>query len=239
VRVLAVIAARGGSKRLPGKNIRILGGKPLIAWSVEVAKGVPELCDVLVSTDDVEIARVARTAGAIVPWLRPEALATDTASSLDVCMHSLDRYEAEKGGVDGILLLQPTSPFRRRETILKGIELFKRNPRRPVIGVSPAESHPLWCFRLEQNALRPFLSTGGLEVRSQDLPPAYVINGAFYLIAPDILRQRRSFFSDDMAPLIMEAPEERIDIDSEWDWILAETMLAARRKAGEFMRNVD
>ena len=119
-----MVTARGGSKRLPGKNICILGGRPLIQWSVDAAKDIPEICDILVSTDDSQIAGIALSAGALVPWLRPAALATDTASSAAACIHALDWYEAERGKVDGLLLLQPTSPFRTRATIQQGIRLF-------------------------------------------------------------------------------------------------------------------
>jgi CMP-N,N'-diacetyllegionaminic acid synthase len=227
LRILALVLARGGSKRVPGKNIRLLGGKPLIVWSIDIVKGISEICDVLVSTDDLEIAKVARDAGALVPWMRPAELATDTATSLGACLHALDWYEEEKGRVDGLLLLQPTSPFRSRKSVLEGVHQFRANTRRAVIGISPAESHPLWCFQIENGQLRPFLNTGGLHLRSQDLPPAYVVNGAFYLIAPERLRHAHSFFSDDMVPLVMER-EESIDIDSEWDWKMAEMAIFIR-----------
>ena len=108
MRILALIAARGGSKRLPGKNMRLLGGKPLIIWSIDVAKNIPDICDILVSTDDPAIAAVCTEAGAYVPWLRPAELSTDTASPVDVALHALDWYRAKKGSVDGLLLLQPT-----------------------------------------------------------------------------------------------------------------------------------
>ena len=93
MRILALITARGGSKRLPGKNIRSLGGKPLIVWSINIAKDIAEVVDILVSTDDTEIAEIAKNAGALVPWLRPSELATDTASSVDVFLHALKWYE--------------------------------------------------------------------------------------------------------------------------------------------------
>ena len=226
MRVLALITARGGSKRLPGKNVRLLGGRPLIVWSIDVAKGIPEICDILVSTDDPAIAEVARDAGALVPWLRPAELATDTTSSADACLHALDWYEGENAKVDGLLLLQPTSPFRHRGTVLRGIELFRAHQCRPVLGVSPAESHPMWCFQIEGAAMRPFISGGGAHLRSQDLPPAYVVKGAFYLIAPEDLRNLRSFYCDNMVPLVIEEREECIDIDVEWDWKMAEAVLA-------------
>ncbi len=226
LRILALIAARGGSKRVPGKNIRLLGGSPLIVWSIDVAKGISDICDILVSTDDPDIAEVARRAGALVPWLRPPELATDLASSADVCIHALDWYEEARGKVDGLLLLQPTSPFRSRETVLRGIDLFRSNQRRSVLGVSPAVSHPMWCVQVNGDSIRPFIDGDGLRRRSQDLPPAYALNGAFYLIAPDELRALRSFGSEATMPLIIADPAESIDIDTEWDWKLAQALLA-------------
>lgn len=225
MRVLALIAARGGSKRLPGKNLRKLGGVPLIVWSIDIAKGIDTICDILVSTDAPSIAEVARDAGALVPWLRPAELATDTATSVDVCLHALDWYERNTGRVDGLMLLQPTSPFRKQETLFRGLELFRNHEYRAVIGVAPAKSHPMWCFKITEQTLRPFLDGEGMQFRSQDLPSAYVISGAFYLISPDDLRNRRSFCHDDMLPLIIDQPEESLDIDNEWDWSIAESVL--------------
>jgi CMP-N,N'-diacetyllegionaminic acid synthase len=228
MKILALIPARGGSKRVPGKNIRPLGGLPLIVWSINAAKGIAEICDILVSTDDAAIAEVAQAAGALVPWLRPANLSTDTATSADVALHALNWYEAERGAVDGLLLLQPTSPFRGRKTLARGIGLFRQHGGRPVMGVSPATSHPLLCFEIEGAAMRPFV--GGEPMRSQDMPPAYAINGAFYLIAPGDLRQRRSFFGETMVPLVIDDPEESIDIDTEWDWKLAEAICSLNKK---------
>ncbi len=191
-----------------------------------MAKGVPDICDILVSTDDHAIAEVARNAGAMVPWLRPAELASDTTTSVDVCLHALDWYEGENGIIDGLLLLQPTSPFRSRSTVLRGIDLFCSNKHRPVLAVSIAASHPMWCFRIHEQSLRPFFAGGPANLRSQDLPAAYVINGSLYLIAPADLRKLRSFLSDDTLPLVIEDPRECIDIDSETDWKMAETILA-------------
>jgi CMP-N,N'-diacetyllegionaminic acid synthase len=227
LRILAVIAARGGSKRVPGKNARLLGGRPLIVWSIDVAKQIPDICDVLVSTDDAEIAEISRRTGALVPWLRPAELATDDASSVDVCLHALEWYEGARGQVDGLMLLQPTSPFRRRTTIARGVELFRENQCRSVIGVSPAASHPMWCLKVNGKSLQPFIEGGGMAARSQDLPPAYVLNGAFYLISPVELRQRKTFLSESTAPLIIDEPAECIDIDTEWDWRMANALLTS------------
>lgn len=225
MRILALITARGGSKRLPGKNIRVLGGKPLIVWSIDVAKNIPEICDILVSTDSPAIAAVCSEAGAFVPWLRPADLATDTASSIDVALHALDWYEAEKGAVDGVLLLQPTSPFRTKNTVLNGIELFGKNGQQPVLGVSPTHAHPMWTLKMEDGYLVPFMQEHGFGTRSQDLPPAYVVNGCFYLISSAELRACRSFVGKKTIPLLIESPQEALDIDTEWDFNVAEAIL--------------
>jgi CMP-N,N'-diacetyllegionaminic acid synthase len=226
MRILALITARGGSKRLPGKNLRELGGKPLTVWSIDVTKDIPEICDVLVSTDDPEIARVSLAVGAYVPWLRPAALATDTASSVEVALHALDWYEDQKGSVDGLLLLQPTSPFRTQATVRRGVELFNKHCRKPVLGVSPSSEHPMWTLMMKGDHLVPFLCTHGLTTRSQDLPAAYVVNGSFYLISPTELRKLRSFFGENTIPLLIESAEEAIDIDTQWDWEIAEYLIS-------------
>lgn len=196
----------------------------MIIWSIDVAKDVPEICDILVSTDDAAIAAVCTEAGALVPWLRPAELATDTASSVNVALHALDWYETAKGAVDGLLLLQPTSPFRTKETLRKGIELFVRQGQHPVLGVSPSHAHPMWTFKMEGGYLVPFSREHGLETRSQDLPPAFVVNGSFYLISSAELRQSRSFVGGKSVPLIIEPPQEALDVDTEWDFKMAEAI---------------
>lgn len=225
MRILVLILARSGSKRLLEKNIRVLGGKPLIVWSIDVAKDIPEVCDILVSTDDPAFAVVCTEAGALVPWIRPAALATDTASSVEAALHALDWYEAEKGAVDGLLLLQPTSPFRTKETVRKGIALFSKNGQQPVLGVSPTHAHPMWTLKMEGDYLVPFMQDHGLGARSQDLPPAYVVNGSFYLITPAQLRESWSFIGEKTIPLLIESPQEALDIDTEWDFRMAEAAL--------------
>jgi CMP-N,N'-diacetyllegionaminic acid synthase len=225
MKILALVPARGGSKRLPGKNTRVLGGKPLIAWSIEAAQGLPEIVDIMISTDDQGIADIAHKAGASVPWLRPAALATDEASSVDVALHALDFYESLHGPLDGLLLLQPTSPFRSRATLLRGLEVFRMHAYRSVVGVSPASTHPLWCFRIDGGSMKPFVNRSQTDLRAQALPPAYALNGAFYLISPAELRASRSFCNEDTMPLVMDAPMEDVDIDTEMDWRWAEFLL--------------
>jgi CMP-N,N'-diacetyllegionaminic acid synthase len=227
MRILALIAARGGSKRLPRKNCRLLGGKPLVSWSINVVKGIPEICDLIVSTDDNEIASICSAAGACVPWLRPAELATDTASSAEVALHALKWYEAERGEVDGLLLLQPTSPFRTRETILKGIGLYINNGNRSVLAVSPSNASPIPTFKIEGQYLKSFFDDKQLAVLSQDEQKTYTPNGSFYLISPSLLRDKKSFFSEQMSPLIIESKKEALDIDTEWDWFIAQSIVTS------------
>lgn len=236
MRILAIVPARGGSKRVPGKNVRTLGDKPLICWTLDAAADVPEICDVLVSTDDPATLELAARAGALVPWLRPAELSTDTASSVDVAIHALDWYESQsKQAVDGVMLLQPTSPFRGRGAIERAIRLYQEHDRRPVVSVAPAQSHPFWCYRIEGIHAVPFMRPE-TEYRSQDLPPAFVLNGAVYLVSSKDLRQTRSFNSDAMVALVMDGVGEQLDIDTEWDWTVAEATLRQREVAGRETR---
>ena len=228
-RFLAVIPARGGSKRLPRKNVLPLAGRPLIAWSIATARASGCFVDLLVSTDDPEIATVARDAGAHVPWLRPADLATDTATSVDVVVHAVDWYEAEHGPLDGVMLLQPTSPFRTAPTMREAVRRYVGTGCAvPVVGVSPVETHPAWTFLIEDDHLSPVLGWEPLSRRSQDLPPACALNGSSYLLPPARLRSSRSFFAPDMLPLLMNDRDETLDIDTEEDWRRAESLAAAR-----------
>lgn len=220
--ILALIPARGGSKRLPGKNIRLLAGKPLLQWTLETALDLPHITHVLLSTDDEAIAAVGRKGGALVPWFRPAELSTDAASSLDVVLHALDWYESNFGTVDGVLLLQPTSPFRSRATLETGIQLFVKNGGRSILGVSPAHPHPYWCFTMEADGLHPFAGAKNMALRSQDLSPVYAINGTFYLLPPEVVRNTRSLCPQESLPLIMTSQMECLDIDDAEDWQLAE-----------------
>ena len=230
MKILAIIPARQGSKRVPGKNIRDLGGKPLILWTLEIAKKLSGVCDTLISTDGSDIAAIAEEAGGLVPWLRPVELSSDTATSVDVVLHAADWYESARGRVDGLLLLQPTSPFRSLTEMEQGISIFSQHQDTSVVGVSPALNHPQWTFKIEGSQLVPFLDREGLKIRSQDLPPAFCINGSFYLISPKTLRRERSFFLPGSTPLISESPARRIDIDTEEDWREAERFVESGGK---------
>lgn len=223
-RLLAIVPARGGSKRLPRKNVLPLGGKPLIAWTIDSARESSSFVDVLVSTDDEEIADAAREAGALVPWLRPAELATDTASSADVIAHALAWYERENGRVDAVLLLQPTSPFRSAESIRGAVRTYweQTGPvRYPVVSVSPVISHPAWTFSLRDGALHPILGWGALVLRSQELPPAYSLNGSIYVIPTSDIRNSLPIVRPGVLPYVMNDAQESLDIDTMDDWAQA------------------
>lgn len=231
-RLLAIIPARGGSKRLPRKNVLPLGGKPLIAWTIDAARESGCFVDVLVSTDDAEIAEAARAHGALVPWLRPAEFATDTARSIDVVLHALDWYERECGAVAGMMLLQPTSPFRTAATIRDAATRFHvLGADAPVVGVSPAENHPAWTFSVEGSRMQPFCGWDSLKLRSQDLPPAYTLNGAIYVSTPARLRATQSFYAEDMHALVMPDRAESQDIDTAEDWARAERLLPSSARS--------
>ena len=226
MRILAVIPARGGSKRVPGKNVRKLGNKPLINWTIDSALNTPELSAIVVSTDDTQIAEIAQSAGATVPWLRPIKLATDEAKSVDVAIHALDWYEAENGKVDGILLLQPTSPFRTTVTIQKAISLFKNHKGSSIIGVSPVQNHHLYTLEKYGEFLVQYQQQRFLRNRSHNKSQIFAVNGAIYLVSPQEIRSNNSFLSSYLLPVIVESPIEALDIDTEEDFKIAEMFLS-------------
>lgn len=225
MKILALIPARSGSKRIPNKNIRLFGSKPLIVWTIEIARSIPEIHDVLVSTDSTEIAAISSAAGAKVPWLRPSKIATDEASSVDVAIHALDQYENEFGEVDGILLLQPTSPFRTREFIIDGIKKYLVNEGNSVIGVSPVRENPSWMVTIDNNKIKWIDNQSKSGNESKSSGNLYSINGSFYLTSPATLRTLRSFYSSITVPIICESITESLDIDTEAEFELGELFL--------------
>jgi CMP-N-acetylneuraminic acid synthetase len=153
--------------------------------------------------------------------MRPTELASDSARSVDVAIHALDRYEAERGAVDGLLLLQPTSPFRTTASIRKGIELFRRGGGLPVLGVSPILTNPAWTYLIDNGLLKPFSDA---PQSCSTTWPQYVVNGAFYLVSGSHLREHGSFTANRTIPLVFESEVESLDIDTALDFILAEAI---------------
>jgi len=230
--VLALIPARGGSKRIPGKNIRLLGSLPLIAHTIRCARAAGCFSRILVSTDDPTIAEVARVHGGNVPWLRSALNATDASTTIDTILEVIDHMEANGAPMpDALMLLQPTSPFRSVENIHRAVALYRETNGESVVSVSPATSHPWWCKRIADNGeLLPFLSGIDDGLRSQDLPPAYTLNGSIYLCGITNLRARRSLYSAHTRALVIDSPEEALDIDTPFDWLIAEAICRSREE---------
>jgi CMP-N,N'-diacetyllegionaminic acid synthase len=222
---LALIPARGGSKRLPNKNVLPLSGKPLISWSIDVAKKLFPVENIVLSTDSHQIADIGIASGLSVPWLRPSNLSSDEASSVDVAIHALDWAETLYERSLSLVLFQPTSPFRSLESIQQALAQHKKNNYCPVVSVSPSASHPLWTFQIHHRKLQPYTSSEGLNKRSQDLPPAYALNGNLYVISSKDLRSHRSFLIPSTEALIQEDPHSSVDIDTEFDFLFAEYLI--------------
>jgi CMP-N-acetylneuraminic acid synthetase len=234
-RVLALIPARGGSKGVPRKNLREVGGKPLLAHTIECAlarRG--RFHRVIVSTDDPEIARVARAAGAEVPFTRPPELAADTAPMAPVAQHALRWVEQADGlRLDWLCLLQPTAPLRAPEDLDAALDLAAAGGSDAVISVVRVFAvHPILMKRIEAGRLLPYCVEETEGTRRQDYqPPAYMRNGAVYLVRRDVLLERGSLWGDVIRPYVM--PESRsLSVDGELDLRLADLLLR-ERAAGE------
>jgi CMP-N-acetylneuraminic acid synthetase len=218
-RILAFIPARGGSKGIPHKNITPLAGKPLIQYTIDAAKQSRYIDYVLVSTDDEEIATVARRCGAEVPFLRPPELAADTAKTIDAVLHAIETLREAGETFDSLVLLQPTSPLRTAEDIDKAVETFYESNRQPVVSVSEVSDHPILIRTIEDGRLKPLLQTGS-TVRRQDMPPFYRVNGSIYINPIEEISQTTSF-NDNPVPFIMQKSHS-VDIDEPLDLKIAE-----------------
>lgn len=233
-KILAVIPARGGSKGVPHKNARLVAGKPLIAYTIAAALAAKDrLYRVLVSTDDAEIAGIARQYGAEVPFTRPADLAGDRVPMIPVLQHAARFVEEQDGQrLDWVLLLQPTAPLRTAEDIAAAVELARQGGCTSVISVVQVfATHPILMKRIEAGRLVPFCVEEREGTRRQDYqPPAYMRNGAIYLTRRDTLLEGNSIWGDSIRPYVM--PEERsVSIDNELDMKLVELILGERRAA--------
>ncbi len=230
-RVLAVITARGGSKSVPRKNLRPLGGKPLIVHTIEAALGAGGvLYRVVVSTEDAEIARISREAGAEVPFMRPPELATDDAPSLPVVQHATRFVETRDGvHLDWVMTLQPTTPFRDAADIRNAVELAERGDCDCVVSVFDASHvHPHRMLRLDDGFLVPFVEGVREGQRRQDFAPvAYKRNGGIYLTRRDIIMDQGRLYGERVRPYLTPA-ERSIDIDTELDFCLAEALIRSQ-----------
>lgn len=223
---LFIIPARGGSKGIPGKNIKILCGKPLIAYSIEVAMQCAADQDhIVLSTDYEDIAQTARNLGLNVEYMRPPELATDTSGSREVILDALDY--ADRCGIryDCVVLLQPTSPLRTAEDVKGALDLYNDDIDM-VVSVTEARSNPYYnCFETDDATGFLHVSKGdGNLTRRQDAPDAWEYNGAVYVINPSSIRKSALGEFKKRIPFVM--PKDRsIDLDSPVDWLVAETIM--------------
>jgi len=220
---LGLIPARAGSRGLPGKNVRPLGGVPLIARTIRAALETP-LDEVVVSTDGREIAEVAREAGARVPFLRPPELATDKATTLDVVRHALTWFrENEQREFQVVVLLQPTSPLRTAQHIREALDLYFQNEGRSVVSVTPTEYPPFWTYSLTADGTLVPVVPGNWLRRRQELPETFRLNGAIYIFPPQ--QVEAGVLCDHRSVAYVMPPEVSVDIDTELHWQLAEALL--------------
>lgn len=229
-KILAIIPARGGSKGTPRKNIRLLCGKPLFAYTIETALGSKYIDRVVVSTEDREIAEIAKGCGAeVIP--RPLELAKDDTPSLPVFQQVIKHLsETENFHPDIIVILQPTSPLRTVEDINGAIQKFLETACDSVVSVCEVECTPFWMYTLEGGTLKPVIEGSDKISRCQDTPKVYRLNGAVYVTHRNIIMEQSRVGGGDMRAYIMPI-ERSVDIDTELDFKLAELLMKERAQA--------
>jgi len=229
-RVVGVVPARGGSKGIPRKNTRLLGGRPLLEHTAQSALAARRLSRIVLSTEDNEVADLGRRCGLEVPFMRPDDLAQDDTPSLAVVQHALRWLETRGDLYDAVCLLQPTTPFRSAGEIDACVTLLEESGADAVVTVRrvPLEFHPHWTYLLDaQGHLR--LSTGQATPvpRRQDLPPAFHRDGSVYATRRDVVVDRNSLYGD---RLVGYSVEDRpwVNIDTVSDWARAEELILTR-----------
>lgn len=237
MRLLGLIPARAGSKGIPGKNRRELGGRPLLAWTARIARAAQQagLIDrVVLTTEDAELASMGAELGLEAPFRRPQELARDDTAMLPVILHALDALEAEGDHFDALCLLQPTTPFRRLQDLEAAVIRFRRGDVDTVLSMLPVphEHHPSWVWIDGPDGLR--LADGAREPtsRRQDLAPAYHRDGSLYLARTETIRSG-TLYGPRLA-MVVGDPERAVNLDDLDDWARAEAMLEARPELAEF-----
>jgi N-acylneuraminate cytidylyltransferase len=239
MKVLAIIQARGGSKGVPGKNIKLLAGKPLIAWTIEAAKNAKTVNRVIVSTDDQGIADVAKSFGAEVPFLRPAEFATDNAKSLGLLRHALDWFRGKENYIPDIVVqLKPTNPLRTAEHIDACIASFLESPDiDSLITVTKSPAHPLKTWKFNNELLTPFVPEEVYGIKEaakqprQSLPEAFVQNSCVHVISPSTILEKNSSIGRKVKGFVMER-EDSMNIDTAFDFEVAELLMKKRSRNG-------
>ncbi|KPJ93287.1 MAG: acylneuraminate cytidylyltransferase [Gammaproteobacteria bacterium SG8_11] len=211
--VLAIIPARGGSKGLPGKNIKPVGGKPLIAWTIEAATKSKFIDRVVLSSDDEHIINTAEQYGCEVPFVRPKELAQDGSPAIEVVLHALQQLPY----YDITVLLQPTCPLRGAADIDNALSAMLSKNAKSCVSVTTPDKSPYWMYTVNgYDRLKPLLDKELAAKQRQELPQVYVLNGAIYAIFTEVLLNTRNFVPDSTVPFIM-SKEHSIDVDYQLD----------------------
>ena len=218
---LAIIPARGGSKRLPRKNVLDLCGKPLIAWSIEAGLKSKYIDKLIVTSDDEDILSISEKYGSDI-IKRPEELSNDTATTFDALKHTIDNLEK----YDYIVLLQPTSPLRNEKHLDEAIELLEEKNADAIVSVCEMDHSPLWCNTLPENgSMQNFLKEEVLNKRSQDLDKYFRLNGAIYICKMDKFLNNKGFFLKENIYAYLMNKEDSPDIDDEFDFLMTEYIM--------------
>lgn len=228
--ILGLIPARGGSKGLPGKNIKPMCGKPLVAWTIEKAKKSKYFDKVIVSTDDSQIADISKKYGAEIPFLRPAELAADHASSMDVIFHALDYFKTKGVVFDAVALLEPTSPLREDKDIDQAIELLYSNEDKidSVVSVGEVQlEHPAIVKVIANGYVKPYDDSWGKVTRRQELSKVYFPYGVIYIATTKSLRVAKTFYQEKTKPYFIER-WQNYEIDDLYDFMNIETILKHR-----------
>ena len=231
MQVLGVIPARGGSKGVPGKNLRDVAGRPLLAYTVDAARASRRLNRVVLSTDDSAVADAGRRLGVEVPFMRPVHLATDEAPMLPVLLHAVDEMQARGFAADAVAVLQPTSPLRRAEHIDAAVELLASTAADAVVSVVevPHQFAPASLMRLEGDRLLP-LTDAPMVLQRQQKALVYARNGPAVLVVRTAQLRKGSLYGDDTRALVMTS-DDSVDVDTAWDFDLLVFLLARRAAA--------
>lgn len=227
MRILAIITARAGSKGVTGKNTRVLGDKPLIQYTFLSAQKSQLITDIIVSTDSLEIIKIAKSQGIEVPFIRPAELANDTAKSIDVVIHAVNKLHEHGRSYDAVVLLQPTNPFRPEGFIDRAIKQFISGGYDALVSVLPVphEFNPHWVFEPDDNGnLKIATGEETIIARRQELPTAYYRDGSIYITKTDVLLNQLSFFGKTLS-YIEADPQYHVNIDTPDDWMVAENLL--------------
>jgi CMP-N,N'-diacetyllegionaminic acid synthase len=228
-RVLGIVPARGGSKGVPGKNVRMLAGRPLIDYTARAARESSVLDRIILSTDSNEIAEAGRRSGLEVPFMRPASLAEDDTPMLPVVRHAIDTLSAGGWTPDVIVLLQPTSPLRRPSHVRDAVTMLRETKADSVVTVVELPRHlsPDYVMRIDDGVLRPFLPDGARLTRRQEARPAYSRDGTVYACWRATLDRWGTIYGERCQPLIVNAADS-LSIDTPDDWAEAERRLAER-----------